>query len=224
MLVQQESEHERGGWWIAILIAAVIVGAYLAMAGSTTLWDRDEPRFARATVEMVESGSYLVPSFNGEVWADKPIFVYWVMSVAMRLFGPTELAFRFFGAIGTGLTCLLTFFIGKRLLCVKAGLWAMPILASALLMRAVGGAATSDAILLPFILAALALFVQIRDNKVSPFHIIVMGAAMGVGILAKGPMGLMPVPVIIAALLLGWKYQLDFGFRFWHLEIALVLE
>ncbi len=220
---QKKGAGTGGGWKTAVLIALGITGIYLLMATRSTLWDRDEPRFTRATVEMVESGNYLVPSFNGEVWADKPVFVYWVMSVAMRLLGPTELAFRFFGAVGTGLTCLLTFFIGKRLLGVKAGLWAMVIPASTLLILAVGGAATSDAILLPFAVGALAVFIEVRDGKVSPFHIILLGAALGIGMLAKGPMGLMPVFVIISALLLGRRFELDFKLRFRQVGIALLL-
>ncbi|HEW78800.1 MAG TPA: glycosyltransferase family 39 protein, partial [Phycisphaerales bacterium] len=101
-------------YWVAVtLIALAIMGKYLFMSTRSTLWDRDEPRFARATVEMIESGNYLVPSFNGKMWPDKPIFFYWLMSLPVRLLGPTELACRFFGAVGTALTCLLTFFIGR---------------------------------------------------------------------------------------------------------------
>jgi 4-amino-4-deoxy-L-arabinose transferase-like glycosyltransferase len=70
---------------------------YLLFAGSSTLWDRDEALYARATVEMIESGNYFVPTFNGEAWADKPILLYWLMSVPVRLFGPSEVACRLAG-------------------------------------------------------------------------------------------------------------------------------
>ena len=40
----------------------------------------DEPRFAQATVEMLHSGNWLYPTFNGAVRADKPILVYWLMA------------------------------------------------------------------------------------------------------------------------------------------------
>ena len=102
-------------WLKAILICAGFAALYLLIAGSSTLWDRDEPRYARATAEMVESGNYLVPTFNGEVWFDKPILLYWLMSVPVRLLGPSEIACRFAGVIGTAITLLLTFFIGIKL-------------------------------------------------------------------------------------------------------------
>jgi 4-amino-4-deoxy-L-arabinose transferase-like glycosyltransferase len=41
---------------------------------------------------MFTTGNYLVPSFNGQLWADKPILVYWLMSVSIKLFGANEFA------------------------------------------------------------------------------------------------------------------------------------
>ena len=121
-------------WVKAILICAGFTFLYLLIAGSSTLWDRDEPRYARVTVEMVESGNYLVPTFNGEVWFDKPILLYWLMSVPVRLLGPSEIACRLPAVLGTAVTLLLTFFIGKKLFGTKSGLWAEAILATTLLM------------------------------------------------------------------------------------------
>jgi 4-amino-4-deoxy-L-arabinose transferase-like glycosyltransferase len=191
----------------ALLIAALVFGIYLFIAGRTTLWDRDEPRFARATVEMVESGNYLVPTFNGNLRPDKPILVYWLMSLPVRLLGPTELACRFFSAVGSAITCILTFLIGRRLIGTKAGLWAMLILASTLMMMVVGTAATSDAIVLPFALAALAVFTCIiTGNKaVSLYHTTAMAVAFGFGMLAKGPIGLLSIPAIAITLWLTRK-------------------
>ena len=141
----------------ALLLAVAIAAAYLFMDTRATLWDRDEPRFARATAEMVASGDYLVPTFNGQLRPDKPILIYWLMSLPMRILGPTELACRFFGAIGTALACWLTFFIGKRLLNPSVGLWAMAILATSLMMLYMGTAATADGVLLPFMVAQMAV-------------------------------------------------------------------
>lgn len=99
-VANDESRQLRGvnsklnnGCTAAYVLALVVMCAYLFMASRSTLWDRDEPRFARATVEMIESGNYLIPSFNGEMWLDKPVFTYWAMSLPVRLLGPTEFAF-----------------------------------------------------------------------------------------------------------------------------------
>jgi len=86
---------------VVLLITLTIFSNCLFVSTRTTLWDRDEPRYARAAVEMAESGNYLLPTFNGQIWFDKPPLLYWLMSLPIRLKGPTELACRFFGVLGT---------------------------------------------------------------------------------------------------------------------------
>src|SRR5258708_17611227 len=61
------------GWGAALALAGAIFASLLALAGRTTLWDRDEPRFAQATVEMIASGHYLVPTFNRRLRPDQPV-------------------------------------------------------------------------------------------------------------------------------------------------------
>jgi len=192
-------------WVVVLLITLTIFSNYLFVSTRTTLWDRDEPRYARTTMEMVESGNYLVPTFNSQIWFDKPPLLYWLMSLPIRLTGPTELACRFFGVLGTALTCLLTYFIGKQLLGTKAGLWAMVILASTLMILVVGSSAVSDAVLLPFIIAVIAVFAQLMRYGISLSHVFLMGVALGLGMLTKGPIGLMPLPAIATILCLSRK-------------------
>ncbi len=223
MKLQQESGNIGTPWTVAILVALAVMSIYLFMATRATLWDRDEPRFARATVEMIESGNYLVPTFNNDLWPDKPVMFYWLMSLPIRLFGPTEFACRFFAAVGTALTCLLTFFVGQRLLGVKAGFWAMVILASTLMMLCIGTAATADAVLLPFMVAVMAVFVQAAGSKMYVSHIILMGIALGLGMLTKGPIGLFPIPVIAATLWLNKGAKAGAWRCLWQVGAALVI-
>jgi 4-amino-4-deoxy-L-arabinose transferase-like glycosyltransferase len=190
-------------WIKAILTCAGFAALYLLIAGSSTLWDRDEPRYARVTAEMVESGNYLVPTFNGKVWFDKPIMLYWLMSVPVRLLGPNEIACRFAGVIGTAITLLLTFFIGKKLFDAKVGLWAEAILGTTLLMLFVGSSALVDGIALPFIVGAMVIFILRQGENIRAFDAAAIGLMIGLGMLAKGPLGLLPVFVMIVALWFG---------------------
>ena len=205
MKVPPENHGKRTGWVTAIIIALAIVSLYLFISTRTTLWDRDEPRYARVTVEMVESGNYLVPTFNGESWLDKPVFMYWLMSLPVRIFGPAEFACRFFSAIGIAVTCLLTFLIGRQLFSVKAGLWSMVILASSFMILTAGTSAIADALLLPFIVAVMMFFIKAANTGLHVSDIFLMGIALGLAMLTKGPIGFMPVPVIISVLWLNRK-------------------
>jgi len=219
MWIQAEDMTDRQAWLRAAGLAVVIVAGYLFMATRATLWDRDEPRFARATAEMVESGDYLVPTFNGELRPDKPILIYWLMSLPMRLWGPTELACRFFAAVGTALTALLVFFIGKRLFDAQVGLTAMVMLALSLMVLYIGSAATADAVLLPFMVGQMAVFVGFRDSGRRVWAMLLMALAMGGALLAKGPVGLLP---LLAILVLLWFDRRDAStrWRVWELGLS----
>jgi len=223
MELQQKTGYVRTGWKAAILIALAVISMYLFIGTRTTLWDRDEPRYARVTAEMVESGNYLVPTLNGQAWPDKPILLYWLMSLPVRVLGPTELACRFWGVVGTAITCLLTFYIGKQLFGAKEGLWAMVILASTLMVLVVGTTATSDAVTLPFIVAVLAIFIHAMKSGMRAYHIILMGVALGFGMLAKGPIGVLPIPAIVTILWLNRKARPGLVRPFCQLGAALTI-
>jgi len=210
---QDISAGSHSTWPQAALAAVVILCVYLFFAGRTTLWDRDEPWYARATVEMIESGNYLYTTFNGRLFLDKPILVYWLMSLPVGLLGPTELAFRFFSAVGTVATCLLTWHVGCRLFGPRAGLWAMLVLASTLLVLIVGNLAIMDAVMMSFIVGALACFVASVCRGVRAAHLVGLALLTGLAMLAKGPMGLVPLIVIVAAVVLG-RRALPLGRRY----------
>lgn len=208
---------------IVILIALVIIGIYMFMNTCTTLWDRDEPNYAQVVLEMVATGNYVVPTINSEMWLAKPPLLYWMMSIPVRIFGPTEFACRFFSAVGVGITCLLTFFIGKKLVGTETGLWTIPILASSMLILVVGTSGITDALLLPFIVSVMAILMISAESGMSFIHIILMGIAIGLGILTKGPIGLMPMPAIAAILFFNRKNSNNTGQYIRRISLSLAI-
>ena len=182
-----------------VAVCLAVAGVYWFIDTRSTLWDRDEPRFSRATAEMIESGNYLYPTFNGQLRPDKPILIYWLMSVPMRVLGPTSLACRFFSSVGVALACGFTFLIARRFLDARAGLWSMMILATTGLVMVEGTAATSDGILLPSMVAVMMLFARGLTLGQRWYHVVGMGLALGFGLLAKGPVALLPIVVIAVA-------------------------
>lgn len=178
------------------LIAALVALAACSIAVQTRLWDRDEARYARATVEMIESGDYLVPTFNGEPRLHKPPLIYWLMSIAVRIVGPTEFAFRCFSCISVAGTCLMTYFIGRRLLSERAGLWAMAMLGFSLMMIYIGTAASTDSVLLFLTTAQMALMLRMLMEGVRLMDVLWLGLAIGASLLEKGPAGIWPAAVV----------------------------
>src|ERR1051326_8126796 len=73
------------------------------------LIDRDEPRFAEASREMIQRGDYVVPYFNDQLRFDKPPLTYWAQTVSYRIFGQNDFAARFPSAVAAALTAVAIF-------------------------------------------------------------------------------------------------------------------
>ncbi|MFG0247260.1 MAG: ArnT family glycosyltransferase [Phycisphaeraceae bacterium JB051] len=179
-----------------VLFVLLMLGLYWFTIFQSSLFDRDETRFSSATLEMLASGDYIVPTFNGDLRPDKPILIYWLMSIGVTLLGPCEAGVRFFAPVGMAVSSLLTGWLGRRLFDPLAGFWSAAILCTSGLMLIVGGAATTDAVLLAFIMTAItpAIF-MLQSGKASLGQLAAMLLGLTGAMLTKGPVGL-AVPVL----------------------------
>lgn len=187
----------------AAAIAVCFLALSLFVASRSTLWDRDEPRFARASSEMLANRNFLVPTLGGAVRPDKPILVYWLQAAAIRLFGRSEVAFRFWSAAAGAGAGLATWGIGRALFTPATGLRAMAILLTSPLLLLEAGAATADALLLFFTTAAMLAVARVLRRPARPSDFILFFAATALGLLAKGPVGL-AIPLLCAAAVLAF--------------------
>lgn len=210
--------HKRKGSWNPSrtfgFIAFLVFTIYLTITTASSLWDRDEPRFSRATVEMVESGNYLYPTFNDQLRADKPILIYWLMSIPVRIFGVSEMSCRMVAPFASLVAALLTFWIARRLFDPKIAFWAGLMLMLTPLLTVSGTAATTDALLLACITGAIASFMLSWLNGFRLWHLVLLIVTLGAALLTKGPVGLaVPLLAIIAILIFAgagsvkpWRY------------------
>jgi 4-amino-4-deoxy-L-arabinose transferase-like glycosyltransferase len=194
-LADREHVHR---WWLKVTLIAVGIFALAVMlASSSTLWDRDEPRFSRAAVEMLRGGDYLVPHFNDRLRPDKPAMIYWLMTASIRTLGLTELAVRLPSILGLVATSIFTAMIGRQLLGARSALWAMTMIGTAMMALYIGSAATADGTLLAWITLAMWMWITILRSGVTAPRFIVLSVALGAAQLTKGPVGL-AVPVLSA--------------------------
>lgn len=185
---------------IILAVAAVVMFTNL---GGTRLWDRDEPRNAGCAQEMMQRGDWVVPVFNAELRAHKPVLLYWFIMSAYDVFGVNEFAARFWSAALAVGTALATYGIGRRLFGADVGLWSGIILASSLMFVMAGRIATPDSVLIFFSTAALLVYVLGAfpgDGSYFPRRwttVAAMYGLMGLAVLAKGPVGaVLPTAVI----------------------------
>lgn len=175
---------------------------YLYGNGAISLWDRDEPRFAEATREMLATGNHLVPSLQGRPRFDKPILTYWLMELAYTFFGANEFAARFFQSLLGAASCAMTVLLGTALFRPRVGILAGLILATSPQMVVVSKAATADAPFLFFILLGLYGFLRIYMGPRRLEWVLVLYGGLGLATLTKGPAGAVLITSTILVFLL----------------------
>jgi len=180
--------------WEALGIVALSLVLNLAGNGRTSLWDRDEPRYAECTREMRLSGDYLFPKFNAEPRYQKPILIYWLMLVGTAIGGDNPFGARLVSALAGAASCLAVWLLGGRMFGPKVGRLAALIFATAPIAVANAKLATIDATLCLLLLvcqASLWSLSQAASRRVA----MMFWASLALAMLTKGPVG----PALIAA-------------------------
>jgi 4-amino-4-deoxy-L-arabinose transferase-like glycosyltransferase len=194
--------------WIILIFCA---GLLILLPGmfQLPLMDRDEPRFSRAAVEMMERNDWAVPWFNGNFRFDKPPLTYWLMMPFLAMDGESEAAVRIPTLLST-LTCAwLIFSFGKRLgyTSSRAALAAMGWL-TCLQVLIHGRTAVADMHLIVMLIVSMRSMWELAVEERSDvfwnrkwFHVLWM--SMGLGFLAKGPLALVvPLVALLCSFLL----------------------
>jgi 4-amino-4-deoxy-L-arabinose transferase-like glycosyltransferase len=177
---------------VLLLILSIL---YIGALGSTSLWDVDETRNARAAEEMMINGDLVVPTVNGSVRAHKPPLHYWFMIFAYKLFGVSEFSARFFQALFSIATVFMVVSAGSAVLGPSAGLLSGLILGVSFLFTVAARSATTDAFLVFFTNAAVLAGYFASRRKI---WAVVAWVAMGFAVLAKGPVGVvLPLGALI---------------------------
>ena len=171
-----------------LLIAVLALTLNLAGNGRISLWDRDEPRYAGCTREMIAKGEWIFPTFNNEPRFHKPILIYWLMRAGFAIGGDNSFGARLISGIaGTG-TCLLVLAMGRRILGQRAAFLAAVMLATAPIMVIESKLATTDATLTLFLVVSQFCLWELSRNpsrRLAALFWIMMGLAT----LTKGPVG-----------------------------------
>ncbi|NQU45221.1 glycosyltransferase family 39 protein [bacterium] len=180
-----------GAGRIAFLVFLAALALFLLGNGGHSLWDRDEARFSEATREMIETGDWIIPHLSGEIRYDKPILIYWLMSLPMRLGGVNAFSVRFPSAMAGALTVTLLFFFALRLgFGIRGALASAGAAALNVLLFAVSKAATTDAVLTCTVTFAFFLYWTQRRYGFSWTRHLGFYAVLALSALVKGPPGL----------------------------------
>jgi 4-amino-4-deoxy-L-arabinose transferase-like glycosyltransferase len=95
--------------WILVIAAITLFWGL----GDIGLIDETEPLFVEASRQMLLTGDWVTPYFDGETRFDKPPLIYWLMVSMFKVFGVSEWAARLPSALAAIAIVLFCFYLLK---------------------------------------------------------------------------------------------------------------
>ncbi len=164
--------------------------AYLWGSGQLPVTDPVESNYALSAKEMFLTGDWLSPQIYHKYWYDKPVFVYWGIALAYKIFGVSAFAARFPAALAGALTIAFVYYqMNKVQGEEKVARYTAMALGSMLMVWVISHAMITDAWLLLF--TAGTFFYAYRGlTEERSLWMILAYAFAGLAVLTKGPVGL----------------------------------
>ena len=187
-----------------------LICLWLILWGSVTLTRPllpiDETRCVSVAWEMWQSGNLLVPHLNGIPYSHKPPLLCWLILAGWQLFGVNEWWPRLLPPL-FGLGCLfLTFLFARNLWPDKHDIAsrAPHVLLGFVLWTLFATVVMYDMLVVFFVLISLLCLYNAAGRRVRYWLWVAAGVSLGLGILSKGPVTLIPY-VMVAVSVAWWR-------------------
>lgn len=175
---------------------------YFYNLGTNDAWIYNESFYADGAKNMLKTGDYLTPIYNGEVRLNKPPLTYWLGVLGFKIFGINEFGLRFFIALLGILTGFLTYLLAKKLLKEEeTALLSAVILNLSFIFVANARYTSPEVPLTFFITLSLVLWFFYYESKRWIYFLLALLASV-FAVLTKGPVGfLIPAAIVFVFLL-----------------------
>lgn len=195
-----------------MLLIVVLPALLLPSLGAAPL-ERAEIYFLDAAREMVESGDWVVPRYQGEPFFDKPPLTYWLMGVAFQALGPDPGPARLVPAGAALGLVLATAWLGALLFDRRTAVVGAFVLSTTLAFLTFARVAMSDMLLTFFTTLAVALAVRVYRPRPPGWVVPALGAVVGLGFATKGPIAvLVPGLAVLVLLFQNRRRPRPFGY------------
>src|SRR5688572_2438884 len=176
--------HQQHRGWHYLLLAGLAGIMFFLNLGAASLWDVDEGRNSTCSLEEMEAGNWIVPTFNGQLRVDKPALLYWLQILSYQLFGVSEFAARFPSALAALITVFLVYELARSMFTRTTGLLAGVIVSTTPMLCGAARFANPDALLNCLTVLTLTIF-WFGLSARRWWWFAALGAATGLAVLAK---------------------------------------
>jgi 4-amino-4-deoxy-L-arabinose transferase-like glycosyltransferase len=187
----------------SLLLVLLLPAGLLYPCMNFMLLEPDEARYAQIPKEMLEDGSWVVPTLHNEPYLDKPPLMYWLVGCSYKLFGVSEASARLVPALCVHGTILMVYLLGRRSLGERAAFWAAMLLTIAPGFLGIARLLVLDG-LLTFCVTSSVLcgFEAVRTGTFRRRWWVMAAVFSGLGFLTKGPISeVLLFPPLVA---IGW--------------------
>ena len=181
--------------FILIFLSAAL---FLFGLGWRDFWAPVEPRYAEIARVMFSKGEWIVPTVNGDLYTDKPIFYFWLVLGTSKLFGAAnEWTVRLPPALAGMGFVFTTYALGRTFFSARVGFIAAAMLATSYRVIWESRWAHTDMVFVFFFTLSMYLAARYVFHKGGPDQILLAYAFMALATLTKGLIG-----VVLPALIL----------------------
>lgn len=184
----------------ALLLTLLTLLVSMPGLSSLSVIDRDEARYAQATMQMLETGEYVDIRFQHQPRWKKPAGAYWAQAASVKVFGGEQgreiWMHRLPSVLGALLAVLATFWGGSKLVGRDSAFIGAAILAVSISMVFEAHIAKTDALLAGFSALCLAALAAMRaggSRRYLRSASVVFWAGLGLSVMMKGPITLIIV-------------------------------
>ena len=195
-----------------LLLAASILPYFIDLNGSS-IWDANEAFYVETPREMIESGDFVSPTFNYQPRLNKPVLSYWIVAGFYKVFGVSVGVQRLPIALAAVTMIFTAFLLARagsepprahqsRSTATEGALWAAAGLAVAPRLMMFGRRIFIDIYISMFMgLTLLCFALAERYPSRRRLFLLLMYAAVGLGVLTKGPVAA-ALPALVFAIYL----------------------
>lgn len=206
-----------------LLIFIFFLLFYVIPLGIRPLVIPDEARYSEIPREMLASGDWLSPCFDGMKYFEKPSAAYWPAMLSIKIFGENNFAIRFPQALSALFSALFLFLFVRRFTGKDdLSLWTAGVFLIFGEVFLVGTFAVLDGIFSCFIAGSMCMFYYAWTEEVSVkrhLFLFVAGLLCGGAFMVKGFLGLV-IPGAAIATFLVWMRDWKAFYRMSWLPLA----
>ncbi|MEN9213865.1 MAG: glycosyltransferase family 39 protein [Gloeomargarita sp. DG02_4_bins_56] len=191
------------GWLPYLSLLLLLIPLLFGQGAEQSFLPYDEGLYVWRARSMLVSGDWLVPRSWDTVHYHKPPGFYWLLAAGFSLGGLSEWTARLPSVLASIITTLLLYDLGKRLIAPAAAWWGALLLNLHFIWFSYSRQATPD--ILTVMLGVVGVWCLLRAEAVAAGANgwrLAAGVSLGLGILFRSVMGLIPLAALLPYLIL----------------------